>query len=218
MKVKLLVCASIFIAISSCNKTDNLIREKSSDLEYSSSLEIEKVRGRAFKVLSGHADLSEINGYFSLFSGKGLRAHKVSSEGIDKFSLYLEEHNMTTDDLLDSLSEDPSKLQSIIKHTTSQEFYNAFMMVLSSSNEKACIDDIVKNRNLNSVEKGTLVLILLDGKDSQLRSLSSCARRYLRLSIISVKAAAMSFIDIESATRYATNQLRRMKDSDGYEC
>mgnify|MGYP000231396611 CR=1 FL=1 len=218
MKVKLLVCASIFITISSCNKTDNLIREKSSDLEYTSSLEIEKVRGEAFKVLSGHADLSEINGYFSLFSGKGLRAYKVSSGGIDKFSLYLEEHNMTTDDLLESLSEDPSRLQSLIKQTTSQEFYNAFMMVLSSSNEKACIDDIVKNRNLNSVEKGTLVLILLDGKDNQFRSFSSCARRYLRLSIIAVKATAMSFIDVESATHFATSQLRKMRDSNDSAC
>lgn len=119
------------------------------------------------------------------------------------------------------LENNPENIDALVEAICSKEFFVKFKEVSTLYNkdlENNFIKSLSVSDELTNLEKEMLMLLVASENCSNLetRSVTSCIKRYAKLTEISLKAAAISLVDMQSGVEYATRELKAMGPE--YDC
>lgn len=209
----------LFIIFSSC--TSNSVNLDEQNQEELKKEHILGLFNKAEQLALGDKTVDKIQSFLIEDWGvcktnNNTRNISLKNSKLDKF---LDERQILEKDLDSFLIENPFELDSFVKEVSSPDFYKYYNNLLSTNNIENKATEIYNDNGLTTIEKSMLFLLMgseLNDNKIATRSISSCLKRYAKLTEISVKAAAISLVDLESGVDYATRELNRMGSE--YDC
>lgn len=131
------------------------------------------------------------------------------------------ERHISDSELAEYLERNPEEIETLTESVCSEEFVMRFKDVPNLYTpflEKQFIESVSNSADLSNLEKEMLLLLAAseNNYNPATRSLSSCIKRYAKLTEISVKAVAISVVDVQAGVEYATRELKNMGSE--YDC
>ena len=218
-KVYSLFCVSITTFLFSCSHTDsNLINSvPPANVNYAKELLVNAQN----IIIQEEKNADKISSYFNQDWGDCNNSDNETKAALyreQKMQKYLEKHNLTENQLYDYLENNPSGLIPFVEEVSSSKF-SQYYSSIPFSDFDSLLKDIYNDYKLSSLEKAMLFLLIgseYNIREAQTKSFWSCVKRYTKLTTISVKATAISIIDMQSGVEYATRELNKMGNE--YDC
>lgn len=165
--------------------------------------------------------LESINQY--IYEGMKTTGGEVTGDSVKLQILkdFEDDKQISDSQLAQYLENSPENIDALVETICSKEFFVKFKEVSTLYNkdlENNFIKSLSVSDELTNLEKEMLMLLVASENCSNLetRSVTSCIKRYAELTEISLKAAAISLVDMQSGVEYATRELKAMGPE--YDC
>lgn len=154
-------------------------------------------------------------------STKSTQNQSMDSVKLQMLEDFMNERQIDDNNLVDYLEEHPEEIEGLVKTIASDEFYTRFIEIPNLYTQDLIdqfILSVMDSAQISNLEKGLLMLFVASeyNYDPATRSLSSCIKRYAKLTAIAVNALKISLTDAQSGVEYATRELENMGSE--YDC